>query len=156
MPVQQASYFCPQCRQKRLFTAQTMNHTPHILATVFLCGLWLPVWILLAAGEKPVYHCSQCGFGGTRYYLANPNLSKQQADNSLLNAGYNNEKFWKLGVSVLVLFLLAGFGSAFCNRQQRSQQFTPNQSVITPTPYPSIAPTLAPVKGKTNDRRRTS
>jgi hypothetical protein len=31
-----------------------VNHVLHLLATVFLCGLWLPIWILIAAtgGER--------------------------------------------------------------------------------------------------------
>jgi len=35
-------------------SGQPVNHVLHLLASVFLCGLWIPVWILLAAtgGEK--------------------------------------------------------------------------------------------------------
>ncbi|WP_156750092.1 hypothetical protein [Mycobacterium sp. E2479] len=35
-------------------TGKPVNHVLHLLITVLLCGLWLPVWIILAAngGEK--------------------------------------------------------------------------------------------------------
>lgn len=33
------------------------NHVAHLLATIFLCGLWLPVWIIIAATSQPkTYH----------------------------------------------------------------------------------------------------
>jgi hypothetical protein len=35
-------------------TGQRVNHVLHLLASLFLCGLWIPVWILntLSGGEK--------------------------------------------------------------------------------------------------------
>ena len=41
-----------------------MNHILHLLLTVFLCGFWLPVWLLVAVtgGEKrSVLAVDQCG-----------------------------------------------------------------------------------------------
>jgi hypothetical protein len=37
-----------------LVYGKPVNHVLHLLASVFLCGLWLPVWILIAAtgGER--------------------------------------------------------------------------------------------------------
>ena len=84
MSVIQASYFCPHCQQRRLFTQQTMNHTPHILASVFLCGLWLPVWLLTVATYDAGFHCSQCGFSDALKYLGNPLLRQQEAKNRQL------------------------------------------------------------------------
>lgn len=43
---------------------QPVNHVPHLLASVFLCGLWLPVWLLIAlsGGERRVaWVVGQCG-----------------------------------------------------------------------------------------------
>jgi hypothetical protein len=74
MSMQQASFFCPQCQQIRLFQSQPMNHVVHLLASVFLCGLWLPIWILLALGDKPMWHCAFCGYHDQQKYLANPQL----------------------------------------------------------------------------------
>ncbi|HEX9929313.1 MAG TPA: hypothetical protein VGB02_12315 [Pyrinomonadaceae bacterium] len=79
MPVQQASFFCPICQQQRLFTRQGMNHTPHIIASVFLCGLWLPIWALIALSYNAMFHCSQCGHSDAAQYLANPYLRQQKA-----------------------------------------------------------------------------
>ncbi|RFZ43904.1 hypothetical protein DAVIS_01856 [Mycobacterium marinum] len=32
-------------------TGKPVNHVLHLLITVLLCGLWLPVWIILAIGD---------------------------------------------------------------------------------------------------------
>jgi hypothetical protein len=80
MSIQQRSYFCPVCNQQRLFTRQGINHTPHILASVFLCGLWLPVWFFLAITDNSRFHCSQCGFSDAPSHLANPNLRQQRRE----------------------------------------------------------------------------
>jgi hypothetical protein len=70
----QTSFSCPQCRQMRLFQQKTMNHTPHILASVFLCGLWLPIWIIMALNDNEPWRCAFCGFTDRTEYLANPQL----------------------------------------------------------------------------------
>jgi hypothetical protein len=39
-----------------------VNHILHLLATLFLCGCWLPIWILLAIMEPTRwYRCTVCG-----------------------------------------------------------------------------------------------
>lgn len=37
-----------------IVTGKPVNHVLHLLVTVLLCGLWLPVWIIMAvnSGEK--------------------------------------------------------------------------------------------------------
>ena len=43
---------------------QKVNHVLHLLISVFLCGLWLPIWLVLAmtGGEKrTVLAVDQCG-----------------------------------------------------------------------------------------------
>lgn len=77
MAVQQSSFYCPVCQQQRLFTRQGMNHTPHILASVFLCGLWLPVWAIITATYDARFHCTLCGYSDAVHYLANPYLRQQ-------------------------------------------------------------------------------
>lgn len=74
----QASFFCPQCNQPRLFQSTPMNHVPHILAAVFLCGLWLPIWIILALSYKEIWRCAFCGFSDEIGFLRNPGLRQQQ------------------------------------------------------------------------------
>ena len=47
-----------------LVYGKPVNHVLHLLASVFLCGLWLPVWILIAVsgGErKRVLSVDRCG-----------------------------------------------------------------------------------------------
>lgn len=62
----------------RLFQGQEMNHVAHILASIFLCGLWLPIWILSAISYKPIYHCAFCGYSDAEAFLRNPALHQQQ------------------------------------------------------------------------------
>lgn len=51
-----------------------MNHTPHILASVFLCGLWLPFWALMAITHNEPWHCQFCGYTAADKYLRDPGL----------------------------------------------------------------------------------
>jgi len=43
-------------------TRPGVNHVLHLLATVFLCGLWAPVWAVMALNDTGgVYWvCSHC------------------------------------------------------------------------------------------------
>jgi hypothetical protein len=67
MGIEQKSGFCRQCNQSRLFTRQGVNHILHLLLFLFLCGLWLPIWIVIAIdhGSKP-YFCATCGLGSRK------------------------------------------------------------------------------------------
>lgn len=75
----QASFYCPQCQQMKLFQSKPMNHVLHLLASVFLCGLWLPIWALSAMAYTPQWHCSSCGYYDGEEYLRQPGL--RQATN---------------------------------------------------------------------------
>jgi hypothetical protein len=33
-------------------TGSAPNHVVHVLLLIFTCGLWLPLWILIAATQK--------------------------------------------------------------------------------------------------------
>lgn len=77
--MKQASFHCPRCKQMKLFQQTDMSHTPHILASVFLCGLWLPIWVLTAMSYKPSWHCSFCGFNDEPKYLTSPGLREREA-----------------------------------------------------------------------------
>jgi len=63
--IEQAQWKCPRCQrvtvQSRVITET--NHVAHILAVVFLCGLWLPMWILAAWSEGAGnWRCVECGY----------------------------------------------------------------------------------------------
>ena len=54
--------FCKTCGKLTLHTRPGTNNLVHALVTLFLCGLWLPVWIVVGivnASHRP--HCTQCG-----------------------------------------------------------------------------------------------
>jgi len=62
----QSSRHCRACRCQTLHTATVSDfpHILHLLVSVFLCGLWIPVWILLAVMEgykQYPFRCSRCG-----------------------------------------------------------------------------------------------
>ena len=53
---------CPVCNQPRLFTKPGVNHLIHAVVSLFLCGLWIPIWILAALiNGLQAYRCVQCG-----------------------------------------------------------------------------------------------
>jgi hypothetical protein len=79
MGMNQASFVCPHCNQQRLFQSTPMNHTPHLLAAIFLCGLYLPIWILIAIGYQDVWRCAFCGHSDALKYLQNPRLREYEA-----------------------------------------------------------------------------
>ena len=121
MPIQQASFYCLQCRQQRLFTRQGANHILHLIVSLFLCGLWIPVWILIAIADgNKAYFCSQCGYAGSPSALANPRATQQRlanpppslADQIKASSAYKwsmrSENTWKVPLIVAGIFLLLG------------------------------------------------
>jgi hypothetical protein len=101
----QASFYCQQCQQMKLFQQPAMSHTPHILASVFLCGLWLPIWIIMAITYNPPWRCSFCGFTDSMTYLMNPDLrqihARQYAEQRQLAAarGPSGFELWWNGIN---------------------------------------------------------
>lgn len=60
MPQQVKQLQCRTCGGPRPFNRKTCNHILHLLITLFLFGLWLPVWILMAFSPGP-WLCTTCG-----------------------------------------------------------------------------------------------
>lgn len=54
--------YCRSCQRHVLARKRATNHVLHLLASVLLCGLWIPVWIVIAllASSEP-WRCSVCG-----------------------------------------------------------------------------------------------
>lgn len=62
MPLSTQSIYCPNCKANRAHQKNACAHLVHALVTLFLCGLWIPVWIIAAiAAEMRSYRCTQCG-----------------------------------------------------------------------------------------------
>ncbi len=93
----------------KLFTASEMNHTPHILASVFLCGLWLPIWFILTVTESYTYHCNNCGYSAKTKYLRDPNLYQQEIDNKVRNAAKRAKIYQKINDYPYLFHIGAGF-----------------------------------------------
>lgn len=51
---------CPTCGGPVLARRRGCNHLVHALVTLFLCGLWAPVWLIAATSLGP-YRCTKCG-----------------------------------------------------------------------------------------------
>jgi hypothetical protein len=62
MAIQHAQATCAYCQQSRLFTKRGTAHLAHALVSLFLFGLWIPVWIIAAVanGSQP-FRCTTCG-----------------------------------------------------------------------------------------------
>lgn len=109
--MKQASFYCHRCQQMRLFSQQGINHVLHLLISIFLCGLWLPVWLIMtiSEGNNP-FHCQQCGFADSAKYLANPNLRQQEQERrqNIYNSsnGSENKILYIAGCIILSIFLI--------------------------------------------------
>ncbi len=51
---------CHGCDQRRTFRRHNPSHLLHLMLTLLLSGLWLPVWIIAAIYRGP-YRCRACG-----------------------------------------------------------------------------------------------
>ncbi len=63
MAQDQTSKFCRRCNKHTLHARPGTNHLAHALVTLFLCGFWLPVWIL-ASIRIGGWRCQTCGYSG--------------------------------------------------------------------------------------------
>jgi hypothetical protein len=54
---------CRHCGRQTVFQRPAINHVAHVVASIFLCLLWLPVWFLVVFTQGP-WRCSQSGAQG--------------------------------------------------------------------------------------------
>jgi hypothetical protein len=53
---------CPHCQSYVLAIKSTPNHAVHAVVSLFTCGCWLIVWIILSViSSTSSYRCSRCG-----------------------------------------------------------------------------------------------
>ena len=60
MPIEQTQRHCKSCGRQTLHQRQAPNHLIHAIVTLFLCGLWIPVWILVSI-FRGSYRCQISG-----------------------------------------------------------------------------------------------
>jgi hypothetical protein len=60
MPSDQVMLRCKQCGRPTLHVTQKPNHVLHFLLCIPTFGVWLIVWILVAA-SMPKPQCTVCG-----------------------------------------------------------------------------------------------
>lgn len=164
MSVQQRSYFCSNCQQRRLFTRQGMNHTPHILASVFLCGMWLPIWMLLWIFYDAGFHCSFCGYSDAPRHLANPHL-RQQRQEQMTHLAQQTEKYfhlfvqwfksltlkWKIAIIATPIVILALLN--FINTPSKKADFTSKNSNNNANLSTNPSPLASVITTNTNSTR---
>lgn len=61
MSISESSRWCPSCEDYVLARSVGPNHLVHALVTLFLCGLWLPVWIVVCMVTDDRARCTRCG-----------------------------------------------------------------------------------------------
>lgn len=54
--------WCEACGKNTGHMREGANHIVHVLLTLFLCGFWLPIWIIAAvAAHSSPSICNNCG-----------------------------------------------------------------------------------------------
>ncbi|MGL6096309.1 MAG: LITAF-like zinc ribbon domain-containing protein, partial [Fimbriiglobus sp.] len=52
---------CPHCNRLVLARSEGQNHLLHLLAFIFLCGVWSLPWAIMTALSRPKWLCPRCG-----------------------------------------------------------------------------------------------
>ena len=60
MPIEQKQGYCPHCQRSVLATRNGCNHLIHAIVTIFLCGFWIPIWMIAWLQVGP-FLCPECG-----------------------------------------------------------------------------------------------
>ena len=61
MGQKQTGRFCPNCKKNVMAVGSTPNHILHLILSILTGGLWIIVWIIIAASKAGDYKCTQCG-----------------------------------------------------------------------------------------------
>lgn len=132
MPTQQTSILCQNCHQLRLHTRNVPNHLVHALVSLFLCGLWLPIWIIVAIVSTEPFRCNMCG-------VINTHRLPPTAGGRFAKSGPTD---WQhilrvvgIVIGVVGLLLIIGFylnGSLSTRKANKSTQSTPPPVIQAP------------------------
>lgn len=149
MGLEQANFYCPQCRQPRLFTRQGINHVFHLIASLFLCGTWLFVWLLIAMSHSAnSYFCQVCGYSDTPKYLTTPGLRKEEqlrskersaAFQELLQKFANHPHSMKYAIGLFILCAITTIVLIAVKSDLSSSTPQSAPPMITPSPSYSSA-----------------
>lgn len=61
MPTETTGRYCYDCRRNVVATRDTPNHVLHLLITLFACGFWAPIWLILTMTAPAGWTCGRCG-----------------------------------------------------------------------------------------------
>lgn len=53
--------WCPTCQTQVMAIQDQPNHILHAILTIFLCGFWLPVWLMIMMMGSGSPTCTRCG-----------------------------------------------------------------------------------------------
>ncbi|MDE2101200.1 MAG: hypothetical protein KGL39_28400 [Patescibacteria group bacterium] len=57
-----SQHFCETCGRPTLHSRPATNHLAHAVISLFLCGFWIPMWIVVGANNATrTARCTQCG-----------------------------------------------------------------------------------------------
>jgi hypothetical protein len=68
--------YCSHCNKPAMFVrdVERCNHLVHAIVTLFLCGAWLPFWLVFAMTEKAgPWLCTVCGHEWTQPPISKTN-----------------------------------------------------------------------------------
>lgn len=52
---------CKKCDRSTMHVQPSTSHLLHLILSVITFGLWIPIWLLLAASHGSQAQCSECG-----------------------------------------------------------------------------------------------
>lgn len=100
---------------------RSVNHILHLLISVFVLGLWIPIWLIMAASAKPRFmRCLACGHSAEeeRHNGQLENAAKQQRDwdeyrrQQVLDSRRESAEWWSKVWPRLIAWTLAACVSA--------------------------------------------
>jgi hypothetical protein len=60
MSLEQTQKYCQHCQSQQLHARPGTSHLLHLVISLFLCGLWIPIWIL-SSMQIGGWRCQKCG-----------------------------------------------------------------------------------------------
>lgn len=52
---------CKQCGKLTMHVGPSTSHVLHLLLSLITFGLWIPIWLLVAASNGRDGQCTECG-----------------------------------------------------------------------------------------------
>lgn len=131
------SAFCQQCNRNTLHEADPVNHVLHFLISFFLCGLWIPVWILLALKQSGGSgRCTMCGY--------QPSFRMGSVIGALAGVIVMGIALFFVCGGLLTLMSVSRDKARVAQQQAADQKFAEQDVTVAPEPPAAVAPAEKP------------